>query len=282
MLQRLVDEAGRRRIVVVRAADRFRDDAVDQTQCEQVRRGDLQCRRRLHFSIRVAPEDCGASLGRDDAIDGELLHQYPVANRDPQRPTAAPFAADDHDDGDADQHHLPQVYGDRFGDAALFGFHAGICGRRVDEDDDRPAELLGQLHDPQRFSIPFRARVAEVPEDLLLRVASFLVPHHTYRLLAVLGEARDDRVIVGKPAIAVEFIPAGEQPLDVIERVRPVRMSRDKDPLPRGEVRVELAADLIRALPETLDRTLPLRRLREHAERFDLLEEDTDGLFELE
>ena len=89
-------------------------------------------------------------------------------------------------------------------------------------------------------------------------------------------------MIVGKPAIAVEFIPAGEQPLDVVERVRPVRMTRDKNPLPRGEVRVELGADLIRPVPQTLDRTLPLRRLREHAERFDLLEEDTDGLFELE
>ena len=52
----------------------------------------------------------------------------------------------------------------------------GVGGRRVDEDDDRPAELLRQLHHAQRLAVAFRPRVAEVAEDLLLGVAPLLMP----------------------------------------------------------------------------------------------------------
>ena len=146
------------------------------------------------FSLGVAPEDRGAALGRNDAVDGELLHQDAVADRDAERAAAAAFAADDDDDRHVEQRHLAQVERDRLSDAALFGFDARIGRRRVDEHDDRPAELLGQPHHAQRLAIALGPRVAEVPEDLLLGVAALLVADDQHRLAVEAREAGHDRV----------------------------------------------------------------------------------------
>ena len=81
----------------------------------------------------------------------------------------------------------------------------GIGRRRVDEDDDRPAELLGEPHRAQRLAVAFGPRVPEVPEDLLLRVAALDVADEQHRLALVVGEAGHDRVIVGEAAIAVNL-----------------------------------------------------------------------------
>ena len=79
--------------------------------------------------------------------------------------------------GTVEHRHFAQVEGDRLGDAALLRFDAGIRGGRIDEADDGAVELLGQLHRAQRLAIPLRARVAEVPIDLLLGIAALLVAH---------------------------------------------------------------------------------------------------------
>ena len=122
--------------------------------------------------------------------------------------------------GTSSMHHLAQVDGDRLGDAALLGLDARVRRRRVDEHDDRPAELLGQLHHAQRLAVALGPRVAEVAEDLLLGVAALLVADDQHRLPLVVGEAGDDGVIVGEAAVAVDLDEVGEQPLDVVERVR--------------------------------------------------------------
>ena len=98
----------------------------------------------------------------------------------------------------------------------------------------------------------------------------------------VFGEAADDRVIVGEAAIAVQLVPMREQPLHVVERVRPVRVARDEHALPRRERLIELAPDLIGTPPKRLDGPLALRRARHHADRLDLLQQDANGLFEFE
>ena len=64
-------------------------------------------------------------------------------------------------------------------------------------------------------------------------------------------------MVVGEAAIAVQLVEAGEQALDVVERVRPVRMARDEHALPWRQVGVELAADLLgaRAAATSIDRS---------------------------
>ena len=70
--------------------------------------------------------------------------------------------------------------------------------------------------------------------------------------------------------------------VDVVERVGPGRVARDQHALPRGQARIQLAADLLGAPAQRVDRPLPLRRLRQHAEGLDLLQQDADRLFEFE
>ena len=111
----------------------------------------------------------------------------------------------------------------------------GIRRRRVDEDDDRPAELLGEPHGPQRLAIALGPRVAEVAVDLFLGVAALDVPHEQHRLALVVGKAGHDRVVVGKAAIAVNLDEAGEQPLDEVLEARAVRVPRDQHALPRRQ-----------------------------------------------
>ncbi len=145
-----------------------------------------------------------------------------------------------------------------------------------------PVELLRQLHHAQRLAIALGPGVAEVAEDLLLGVAALLMPDDRYRLALVLGQAADDGVVVGEAAIAVQLVEAGEEALDVVEGVRPGRVARDEHALPRRQVGVELAANLLGARPQRLDGSLTLRRPRQHAERFDLLQQHADRFFELE
>jgi hypothetical protein len=123
----------------------------------------------------------------------------------PERAAAAPSPQTITTIGHVEHRHLAQVHGDRLGDAALLGLDARVGGRRVDEHDDRPAELLGELHRAQRLAVALGPRVAEVAEDLLLGVAPLLVADDEHRLAAVLGEAGDDGVVVGEAAVAVQL-----------------------------------------------------------------------------
>ena len=142
--QRLVEVRGREVVVVVRATGRLGDDAVDDLAGHQVGRRHLEGVGRLDLLGGVAPEDRRAALGRDDAVDGVLLHQHRVTDGNPERATAAALASHHDQDRDVQDRHLAQVHRDRLGDATLFGLHTGVGGRGVDQADHRPAELLGQ------------------------------------------------------------------------------------------------------------------------------------------
>ena len=57
------------------------------------------------------------------------------------------------------------------------------------------------------------------------------------------GEPGDDRGVVAEAAVAVELAEPGEEPLDVVERVGPVRVPRELDLLPGRELGEELARE---------------------------------------
>ena len=63
----------------------------------------------------------------------------------------------------------------------------------------------------------------------------------------------DQRRIVRIPAVAVNLAEILEEQPDVIFRVRPLRMARKQQPLPRTQVRVELAAQFVHFAPDALD-----------------------------
>ena len=50
-----------------------------------------------------------------------------------------------------------------------------------------------------------------------------------------IGQTADQRVIVAKRAVAVQFDEIGRQLCDVIEGVRPIGMAGELDPVPCGQ-----------------------------------------------
>ena len=242
-MQRLVDGASGAVWVCVGATNRLLDDLVDDVEAEQIWRGQLEGLGRFCLLARVAPDQCGATLRRNDAVDRELLHQHPVADGDAERAAAATLAAHDDDDRRLEQHHVAQVDGNRLGDAAFLGLDARVGRRRIDEHDDWPAEFLRRLHHAHRLAVALGPGVAEVAEDLLLCVTPLDVADEQHVLSAVLGETGHDGVIVREAAVAVDLDKAREQALDVVLQTRPAGMTRDQHALPRRQVLIELAAN---------------------------------------
>ncbi len=142
---------------------------------------------------RALPQDRRAAFRRDHRIGRELQHQHAVADRDRERAARAAFADDRRDDRHLQFGHHVQVAADRFRLAALFRADARIRARRVDEREDRQAELLGEAHQALGLAIAFRTRHAEVAQRALLRVAALLMADHHARLAVEAREAADDR-----------------------------------------------------------------------------------------
>src|SRR5262249_22712190 len=134
----------------------------------------------------------------------------------------------------------------------LLGVDPRVGPRRVDERQDRPAELRRELHDAQRLAVALRLCHPEVARDLLLRVPSLLVADDRDRTVLVEREAADERGIVAVAAVAVDFSPLCEQGLDVVEGVRTVRVARDERLLPRRQAREHGLALLLELLAEAL------------------------------
>ena len=120
--------------------------------------------------------------------------------------------------------HRREACANRFALPALFGADAGIRARCVDERQDRQAKAIGELVEPARFAIPFGLRLSKVTCRFLFRRAPFLMPDDDDAASVEARQTADDRRIIGKSPIAVQLLPIGEQMLDIIERVRPIRM----------------------------------------------------------
>jgi hypothetical protein len=90
-------------------------------------------------------------------------------------------------------------------------------------------------------------------DHVLFGAAPLLVTDDNDASFVKAGEPGDDRCVVGKTAIAVQFDPVGEKPLHVVERVGAVRMPRDHDLLHRGQIGEDLARQPARFFFETLE-----------------------------
>ena len=132
--------------------------------------------------------------------------------------------------------HFAEVQGDGFGLAALLGVDAGVSAHGVDKRDDRPAEFGGQLHQPECLAIAFGLRHAEVAIQLLFGIAALLLANHHDGLPFKEGKAADNGLVVTEGAVAVQFLKAGEQTLNVVEGVGPLGMPGQDDALVGGAV----------------------------------------------
>ena len=74
------------------------DDEVDDAERQLLCRGHAHRHGGARGSIGAAPQDRGAALGRDDAVDRVLERDDDVADGDRERPAGAALAGDHGDD----------------------------------------------------------------------------------------------------------------------------------------------------------------------------------------
>src|SRR5512135_2209872 len=165
-----------------------------------------------------------------------LQHQDAVGDAERKRPAAAPFADDDRNDRDGEPRHLVEVPRDGLALTTLLRAYAGVCAGRVDERQHGEAELLRELHQPERLPVALRVRHPEVAPYLVLYYPALVVAyHHHGRALEPSHPAHYCRV-VREGTVSVHLDEAGGEEADVVFDVRPVLVAGDLDPLPCVQV----------------------------------------------
>ena len=176
-----------------------------------------------------------------------LQHADAVADADAQSTAGAPLPDHHADDRRRQARHLQQAGGDELRLAAFLGADAGVGAGRVDQADDRQAELGRQAHLVQRLAIALRMSAAvEALGALLQRVPLLMADQHDAEI-AQPGEAGADGAVVADGAVAVQFDELVEDQLEIVAGLRPVAVAGDLDRLPRRQVAVDLALEVDRS-----------------------------------
>ena len=178
-------------------------DPVDHAELEAVGCIRLERRGGLARLAGVAPEDRRAALRRDDRVDGVLLHQHAVGERDRDGAPGSALADDAGDGRHLEPRHHRLRPRDRTALAVLLGRDAGVGAGRVHERDERETVALGERHHAHRLPVALRIRHAEVAFRPLLQVAALLVADHRHRPVLELAEPAHERRVVAAPAVAV-------------------------------------------------------------------------------
>src|SRR5579862_5731867 len=208
------------------SASGLRHDLIDQSELEQIRRRQFQRRRRCRNVLLAAcaPQNRGASFGRDHGVARILLHQHDVRHAERERTARAALANHARDDWHGEPRHQLEVVRDRLGLPALLGADARLGALRVDKRDNRQAESLRQFVDARRLAIALGMRLAEVALDSFGGRAASLMPDYCDRAMAKIREARHYRAVVGEVPVTMYLDKITHQQVDVIERLRAIRM----------------------------------------------------------
>ena len=230
---KLVDESllegGRHELgIAVGAAERLGEHAVDEAELREARGRQGERLGGARGLAGVLEENGRAALGTDDRVGRVLKHHHGVGDGDRERAARAALANHAGDDRHVEGGHRVDVVADGLGLAALLGVDAGIGARGIDEGDDGQAELLGELHEAQGLPVALGTGHAEVAAGALAQRAALLVADHDDVHVGEAGETAHDRLVVRKGAVAVELLEVREHHVDVVERVRAVRMARDE------------------------------------------------------
>src|SRR5262249_46906852 len=86
-----------------------------------------------------------------------------------------------------------------------------------------------ELEHADRLPVALRIRHPELPPRALLDVAPLLLADECDRAAVELAEPGDHCTVVASASVAVQLEPVLEQPLDVVQRVRPLRVARKLD-----------------------------------------------------
>src|SRR5690606_36467062 len=167
---------------------------------------------------------------------------------------------------------------------ALLGIDARVGAGGVDEGQDRHLEALGQLHQTAGLAVAFRARHAEVATHLLAHFGAFLMTDDHHRLTVQTRGTTNDGGVIGEMAITVQLFDFGEQVLDVIEGVGPLRVPGQAGDLPAGQVAEDSLGERFALVLQAGDFIADVQRvvITNQAQFFDLGLQVGDRLFEIE
>jgi hypothetical protein len=146
--------------------------------------------------------------------------------------------------------------------APVFGIHPRICSRSIDKGKNRAPELRGDLHGAKRLSIALGFGHPEVSIDFELRVATFLMSENHNGPSSKPAHAGYDGRVIGVPPVAMNLHEVLEKEIDVVQKVRTLRMSGHQDLLHRRQAGVNLLALLVQFFLQTGDLRGLLRVIR--------------------
>ena len=101
--------------------------------------------------------------------------------------------------------HFQEVSCDRFSLAPFLSADARVGAGRINQCDDREAELLGQLHAAEGFAVSLRVRQAKIAADLFLGIAAFMVADEHDLMSAHPRQPATYGGIVAEAAVAMHF-----------------------------------------------------------------------------
>src|SRR5215471_7142966 len=253
LVQAGIEQVGGGFVIAMSSALGLRDDVINASQFAQVRGRNAHSFGSEFLLRGIPPHNGGAAFGRDHGIDRVLHHQDAVRHSDRQRSSTSTYSNDRSDDGYFQPRHLAQIVGDRLRLTALFGLYTRVGAVSVDQRKNRTPKLLRNLHHADRLAVSLGVRRSKITEDPLFHVAALLRAYDQNFFTVESGHAADNRRIVPKAAVSMNFAEIGEYPLDVIECLRTLRMPRQFGLLPGIGRRVHLPAEVIDTSLQLLD-----------------------------
>ena len=175
-----------------------------------------------------------------------LEHQHAIGRGDGDRAAGAALADDHGDHRHLQRQALLGRAGNRLGLAALLRLDAGKCARRVDQGHHRNPEPVGQLHQADRLAIALGLGHAEIVLEARGGVVALLMADQHHPAAVDPREAADDRGVVRKRAVAGQRQEIVGDAGDIILEMRPVGVARDLRLLPRRQLGIGVAQQLVR------------------------------------
>src|SRR6476646_5946643 len=120
--------------------------------------------------------------------------------------------------------------------------------RAIDDRQHGNAESVSHFHQPNRRAIALGTRHPEIMFDAGFGGGAFFLADHADALAAEAAEATHQRCVLAELAIARERREFGDQSIDKIGEVRPLRMARHQRFLPWRQIGVEIVQRLRRLL----------------------------------
>lgn len=236
----------------MRAPERLFDDVVHQAILEVVRgcQGKRIGGQIVGAFVGFLPQDRGATFRTDDAVPTVPQHRHAVADGNAKCAARATFADHNAHHRYAQSTHLAEIDCNALCLTALLRTNAGIRARGINKGHNWQLEFLGKLHLEKRLTVTLWMRAPEVAAQSLLGVAPLLVSNYQALDAADTAEASHDRRVISVTTVTMQFAPIATDHLDVIKRLRSLRMARHPDGLPRRQVAVGLTQQTVAGVLE--------------------------------